>query len=153
MAQREWFGDLLQDLTYAVRGLMRRPGFAAIAVITLAIGIGANTAIFSAVNALLLRALPFPAPEQLMDVSLVPPANAPGGPARADGERLTPWSFRKFALYRDQQRAFASVALWSDQQINITDGDAERANAEQVTARYLATLGLSPQTGAGSGAE
>ncbi len=147
MAQREWFGDLSQDLSYAVRGLMRRPGFAAIAVITLALGIGANTAIFSAVNALLLRALPFPAPEQLMEISLVPPAGAPGRPLGYGEERLTPWSFRKFALYRDQQRSFASVALWADQPINITDGEAERANAEHVTARYLATLGLAPQAG------
>jgi putative ABC transport system permease protein len=152
MARREWFHDLTQDIKYAYRGLLRRPGFAAIAVVTLAIGIGANTAIFSAVNALLLRSLPFPAPEQLMEISLVPPAEgaphgrpAPRGPDSA--ERLTPWSFRKFTLYRDQQRSFASTALWADQAVNITDGDAERADAEHVTARYLATLGLAPQAG------
>jgi predicted permease len=158
MARREWLNDLSQDLRYAARGLLRRPGFAAIAVITLAIGIGANTAIFSAVNALLFRALPFPAPEQLMEISLVPPPagaphGRPAGPGADNADRLTPWSFRKFALYRDHQRAFASVALWADQPVNITDGDAERANAEQVTARYLATLGLAPQAGSDFPAE
>jgi putative ABC transport system permease protein len=64
----EYFDTLKQDFRYAARGLARRPGFTAVAVLTLAIGIGGTTAIFSAVNALLLRRLPYAAPEQLMTV-------------------------------------------------------------------------------------
>ena len=74
MRIREFLDSLKQDLRYAARGLARRPGFTAVAVLTLAIGIGGTTAIFSAVNALLLRRLPYAAPEQLMTVSLTMPA-------------------------------------------------------------------------------
>ena len=153
MARREWRDDVSKDLQYAVRGLARRPGFTAIAIITLAIGIGANTAIFSAVNALLLRSLPFPSADRLMDISLAgPPEGTSGQPASATDvigtHQLRPWSFAKFAMFRDQQRAFRDVALWTDESVNVTDGDAERIGAEHVTARYLATLGLSPQLGA-----
>lgn len=60
--------DFVDDVRYALRGLLRRPGFTAVAVLTLAVGIGANTAIYSAVDALLLRSLPFPEPQRLMDI-------------------------------------------------------------------------------------
>ena len=73
------FFDLLaQDLRFAVKSFLRTPGFTAVAVLTLAIGIGTNTAIFSAVNALLLRPLPYPEPDRLMKVSLTSPASAHG---------------------------------------------------------------------------
>ena len=153
MATREWLDDVAHDARYAVRGLARRPGFTAVAIITLAVGIGANTAIFSAVNALLLRSLPFPAPERLMDISLSgPPDGVAGVPlsGRDDvvARRLHPWSFAKFAIFRKEQRSFSEVALWMAQAVNVTEGDAERVSAEHVTARYLSTLGLLP--GAGS---
>ena len=152
MAMREWFDDLAHDARYAVRGLVRRPGFTAVAILTLAVGIGANTAIFSAVNALLLRSLPFPTPERLMDISLTgPPDGVAGSPVPGpDGtiaHRLHPWSFAKFALFRADQRSFTEVALWFDQAVNVTEGDAERVSAEHVTARYLSTLGLAPRAG------
>src|SRR6185503_1475518 len=74
MAGLGFFDTTEQDVRFALRSFRRAPGFAAVAVLTLAVGIGANTAIFSAVNAMLLRPLPFEAPERLMQVSLTVPA-------------------------------------------------------------------------------
>jgi putative ABC transport system permease protein len=145
LALREWIGDAGSDVRYAWRGLMRRPGFTAIAVITLALGIGGNTAIFSAVRALLIRPLPFPEPERLMDVSMVSPAVPSAGGSPSEG--FAAWSWPKFVVFRDAQKSFADVALWSFEQFNVTDGAAERVSGELVSARYLTTLGLRPAMG------
>jgi putative ABC transport system permease protein len=141
-AIRERIADLVHDLRYAARSLARRPGFAAIAVITLAVGIGANTAIFSAVYALLIRPLPFHQPERLMDITLRAPAEAAGS-----SNRQAPWSYPKFAFYREAQRSFSDVALHSDDRFNLSGGEAERVNGTWVSARYLTTLGVAPALG------
>src|SRR5512143_2922635 len=78
MAWHERLTELAQDTKYAARGLMNRPAFTAIAVITLAVGIGANTAILSAVNALLLRPLPLREPERLMEIDQTGPGGGSG---------------------------------------------------------------------------
>ena len=109
MAFREWMQDLAQDVRYAARGLIHRPGFTIVAVVTLANGIGANTAIFGAVNALLLRPLPFREPERLMAISLT----GPGG-SGAPGMESAPWSFPKFVLYRELQQSFSEI--WNNAQ-------------------------------------
>ena len=83
MHLREQLETIMQDIRYAARGLARRPAFTTVAVLTLAIGIGATTAIFSAVNTLLLRPLPYAHPDELMNVSLITP-NRPWG-RRSDG--------------------------------------------------------------------
>lgn len=142
MRVREWWSDLRQDLRYAARGLAHRPGFTAIAVLTLAVGIGANTAIFSAVNALLLRPLPFKSPDQLMAISLV----APSENGRPRDENL-PWSWPKYVVFRDGQNAFQNLALYSDDDFNVTDGDPERITGESVSGAFLQTLGVVPQRG------
>jgi predicted permease len=137
LAMREWLHDLRQDLHYATRGLARRKAFTLLAVVTLAVGIGANTAIFSAVNAMLLRSLPFYQPERLMDLSLTSPPD--GSP--------TQWSFPKFAVYRDAQRSFSDLALNAEARFNLSQGEAERVDGESVTAGYLGTLGIAPALG------
>jgi len=142
MRARDWWNDLRQDLRYAARGLARRPGFTAIAVLTLAVGIGANTAIFSAVNALLLRPLPFRNPDQLMSVTLVSP---PEGDRPATD--ALPWSWPKFTVFRDAQPVFQDLALYSDDQFNVTDGDPERVDGASVSATFLRTLGVAPALG------
>ncbi|HTE47159.1 MAG TPA: ABC transporter permease, partial [Gemmatimonadaceae bacterium] len=137
MQFHEHLENLAQDIRYAARGLARRPAFTAIAVLTLAIGIGATTAIFSAVNVLLLRPLPVSNPQQLMRVSLSAPASGTR-PANAD----MVWSYPKAATLRATQDVFRDVALYTWQQFTITSGDVELIRGETVSATYLRTLGL-----------
>src|SRR5437764_15074636 len=91
---------LLQDLRYGLRVLVKQPGFTAIAVLSLALGIGANTAIFSVVNAVLLRTLPYPQPQQLMQLS----QSLPGIDNDAAGEP-------KFLFWQEHNQSFASLAI------------------------------------------
>ncbi len=144
MAMHERLEEILQDVRYAARGLVRRPGFTTIAILTLAVGIGANTAIFSAVNAMMFRPLPFRDPAQLMKLSLAIPATD-GRPARND----LPWSWLKYLKFREVQQQFQEHALWTQANISITGEDAERISGEWVSARYLITLGVTPAMGRG----
>src|SRR4029079_18149525 len=115
MSLMGWFESIGQDVHYAARGLARRPVFTAVAVTTLAIGIGATTAIFSAVNALLLRSLPYANPDELMKVSTVMPGKG-DRPTNFDQR----WSYPKFTFFRDAQRAFSELALYEDMQATLT---------------------------------
>ncbi|MFN8570986.1 MAG: ABC transporter permease [Gemmatimonadaceae bacterium] len=142
MAMRERFSEIAQDTKYAARGLLNRPAFTMVAVLTLAVGIGANTAIFSAVNALILRPLPVREPERLMEVY----QTGPGDPGSSDNQ-YAPWSWPKFVIYRDAQHSFSDMALWADDQFTLTDGISERVYGELVSARYLSTLGVRVPTG------
>jgi putative ABC transport system permease protein len=132
-------GTLLQDLRYGIRMLARNPGFTAVAVITLALGIGANTAIFSVVNAVLLRPLPYKNPDQLVNVwqtfyprhswTAVPPAN--------------------FLDWREQNGVFedmAAVAAYPG--VNLTgNGEPKRLEGHRVSASLFPLLGVSPLLG------
>ncbi|MDB4911303.1 MAG: permease, partial [Gemmatimonadetes bacterium] len=143
MAGLSFIDAAVQDARFALRTFRRAPAFTAVAVLTLAIGIGANTAIFSAVNALLLRPLPFVHPERLMKVGLTVPARN-GNPAQSD----MVWSYPKFTAFRDAQHLFSDVALYADDQNSIaSNGDVERVRTENADARYLPTLGIQPALG------
>ena len=131
-----------QDVRYAARGLARRPAFTAIAVITLAIGIGATTSIFSAVNVLLLRSLPYARPSELMQVSMITPSGN-GRPGRDD----MVWSYPKYITFRDAQRSFSELSLYTAQQYTITSGDVELIRGEATGATYFRTLGIAPSRG------
>jgi predicted permease len=138
-----WLDTTTQDLRFALRAFRRTPGFTAVAVLTLAIGIGANTAIFSAVNAMLLRPLPFREPERLMALNLARPAMG-SEPARD----ALPWSYPKFATMREAQTVFSDVALSMEYQGTFTGGEGpERFADEIVGARYLPLLGIQPALG------
>ena len=142
MRVRDYWDDFVQDVRYAARGLVRRPAFTAVAVLTLAIGIGATTAIFSAVNTLILRRLPYASPEQLMALSLTTPDSP-----RQKGRDDMVWSYPKFTLFRDAQSVFSDLAVYSIQQLTATSGDVERLGMEFVGATYLRTLGVAPIRG------
>ncbi len=132
-----------QDIRFALRTFRRAVPFTVVAILTLAVGIGANTAIFSAVDAMLLRPLPYREPERLMKVSLIVPARGTN-PARDD----VVWSYPKFATFRDAQGVFESVSLWTDLQGTVRMGDeAERLTYEITDSKYLPTLGIAPAVG------
>jgi len=128
---------MIRDLRYALRLLASRPGFTAVAVLTLALGIGANTAIFTVVNAVLLRPFSFQDPDRLM--LLV--------------ERTTKFptittSWLNFGDWRDQSRSFDAVAAYRNLTVTIAGGaEPERLPAKNVTARLLPMLGVSPALG------
>jgi hypothetical protein len=111
--------DLLQDLRYAARILWKNPGFTAVAVIALALGIGANTAIFSVVNTVLLRPLPYQAPEQL--VMVWEDASRYGYP------RDTP-TVANFIDWRDQNSVFTGMAAIADTNFNLTRAGDRKAS-------------------------
>ena len=144
-----WLDTLEQDIRFALRTFRRSPGFTAVAALTLALGIGANTAIFSAVDALLLRPLPFPEPGRLMNISLTVPRRG-SFPASDD----VPWSWPKFQDFRGMQSAFSSTTLWERQQLTLRVGDATlRDQGEFTDAGYLPTLGIAPALGRNFGAD
>jgi predicted permease len=138
----EFVESVMQDVRYAARGLARRPAFAAVAVLTLAIGVGATTAIFSAVNVLILRPLPYARPHELMRVSVFLPAEG-SRPSVTLG-----FAYPTYTALRERQRSFSDFAAYTlTPQVVLTSGDVERVDAEIVSASYLRTLGLVPERG------
>ncbi len=128
---------LWQDVRFGGRTLVRNPGFAAVAILTLALGIGANAAIFSVVNAVLLRPLPWSEPGRA--VMIWSRWTAFDKTWVADGEVVD---------YRRRSRTLEQVAAWGDGQVNLTgDGEPERVTAGQVTANLFSTLGVAPLLG------
>src|SRR6185369_3678660 len=131
--------SLLQDVRYGVRMLMKHPGFTAVAVIALALGIGANTAIFSVVNAVLLRPLPFSDPQSLMVIY----------ESRADrGGLRSSVSYPNFADWRKQSSSFEALSSYRDTDMVLT-GLAEplRLHAAVVNADLFPILGVNPAIG------
>lgn len=131
---------LFRDIRYGVRSLLKRPGFTAIALVALALGIGANTAIFSLVNAVLLRPLPFAEPDRLVWMW----GNIRGGGNRASVSPLD------FLDYRNQNTTFEEFAasISVPVHLNLTgSGEPERLNAAGVTGNYFQALGTKPALG------
>lgn len=127
---------LRQDLSFAVRGLSRRPGFAVVAVVTLALGIGSTTAMFSVVRGVLLRPLPFPESERLVTVWESSPEDA----ASLDGGLLSHPDFRDV---RDEVRGLASIALVNATDLTVTEeGGAEMVAGARATPGLFDVLGV-----------
>src|SRR5262249_23087748 len=132
---------LRQDLRYALRWLTKNPGFTAVAVATLALGIGANTAIFSVVRGILLRPLPYTEPDRIVQVWET---------AERQGQLRdeVPFAPPVFRDWRDQNRSMEMMAAYTDWTLNASGGEApERLRAELVSADFLRLLGVHPLVG------
>jgi putative ABC transport system permease protein len=134
-----FFDHLRQDLAYGLRGLARNPGFAAVVVLTLALGIGANTAIFSVVHGVLMRPLPYKAPERLVILHQAAPKI---------GDDSFGFSVLDFTDFREKTRAFASLSeyhsMWF---ILLGRPEPERVQTGVVSDNFFDTLGVKPLLG------
>src|SRR4029079_15246401 len=126
-----------RDLRYGLRTLIRNPGFTAICILVLAIGVGANTAIFSVVNGVLLRPLPFKDPNQLVLIrDLQPPADD------------TPMDYDEYRDWREQGQLFEGVAAFFDTSYSLTgSGDAEENRCVRASTNRFPMLGVAPALG------
>lgn len=132
----------LRDLRYAIRAMLKSPGFTAVAILSLALGIGANTSIFSVVNTLLLKPLPYRSPDRLAQVFL---QHEEPGKGLVSSEL---WSYPKFVALRDHSESFEQVAAVSDQNFPVTDSEnPERLSAEMTSASYFPMLGVEAALG------
>jgi putative ABC transport system permease protein len=133
-----WLETFWQDLRYAMRMLAKSRGFTAIAVVTLALGIGATTAIFTVVNAVLLRPLPYPHPEELVYVQEIL-GNFPVSPFV--------WN-KEFAAWRSQSQTLSPIAAYMDFTANLTGGgEPERVICGMATTSFFSLLGVRPVVG------
>jgi predicted permease len=142
-ASRKWGSHLLeqvtQDVGYALRSLRRTPGFTAAAVLTLALGIGANTAIFSIVNGVLLSPLPYPEPDRLVVVY-----------SRAPDEPRGSSSYPNFLDWTRDNRSFSDLAAFRADDLNLIGrGQPKRVTAEMISESFFRLLGVQPILGRG----
>jgi hypothetical protein len=128
-----WISDLKRDFSFAVRVLAKTPGFTAIAVLVIAVGIGVNTAVFSVINAVLLKPLTYPNPQELVSlINTSPQGSFPGA------------SIPKFSLWNQQTSIFQQVAAYDfgGAGLNITESDhPQQVQGVHVSANYFAMLG------------
>jgi putative ABC transport system permease protein len=129
--------SLVSDVRFGLRFLLKRPGFAFVAVLTLALGIGATTAIFTVVHAILLSPLPFRDADRLAAVRIV-----------ATGNEIYPLPDADFVVWRDQNQTADAIAVWNVDAATLTgDGAAERIGTAFVTDRFFDVLGVRPLLG------
>jgi predicted permease len=142
-----WVADLMRDLRYGVRVLAKQPGFTAVAALALALGIGVNTAILSAVNGFVLRPLPVEEPEELM---------SPYWGKKADAEGWGEFSYANYVDLREQNKSFSDLCAWDEVSAGVNSGesrnagDDERAEVvwgELVSANYFDVMGVKPMLG------
>jgi len=127
----------LQDIRYAVRILAQSPGFTSIAILTLALGIGANTALFSVVNGVLLNPLPYPQPDRLVALY-----------SRTSTFAQASISYLNFLDWQRNNRSLASIAAYRSDDFNlIGSGEPERVRTEMISADFFSILGVTPLMG------
>jgi putative ABC transport system permease protein len=142
-----WLDAVAADLRYACRNLAQRPGFALAAVITVALGIGATTAIFSAVHAVLLKPLPFADADRIYSAEIVIPERREQIPS-------VPASIQTYLVWRTIDSAFSGMSALRAWEINLTgDGEPERLGGARVSANFFSFLGVTIPRGRGFGPE
>jgi predicted permease len=132
-----WLEELLGDLRFGVRMLVKSPGFTAVAILTLAVGIGANTAVFSVVNGVIFNPLPYPHPEQLVTIHESKPNFATGS-----------ISFPNFLDWQKDNRTFSGMAMSRGNSFNLTGrGEAEQVRGRYITSDLFSVLGVNALIG------
>jgi hypothetical protein len=132
-----WFETFVRGVRFGLRSLRKSPGFSAVTILTLAVGVGANVAVFSVVEGVLLKPLPYPKPEQLVGMwqSILTQSRVPLGPSN-------------YFIYHEQGRAFQDVGLYEDDSVSVTGiGDPEQVRALDITQGVLPILGIPPMLG------
>src|SRR6202044_139909 len=142
-----WLDSLLQDIRYGLRTLLRSPGFTITAELTLALGIGACTAIFSLVNAVLIRSLPYGDPDRLVYL-FTPNPHVPAPP-----DVMTP-SYADFFDIKRENRSFTDMTVFEQAVYNLSShGSVERVGAARVDENFFTTLQSAPEFGRAIGAD
>ena len=137
LQQLRWEDEMFQDLRFGARMLLKQPGFTLLAVFTLAIGIGANTALFSVVNGVLLNPLPYPQPEQLVTLHQSKPNFETGA-----------IPYPNFLDWRKENQTFAAMAISRGSSFSLIGmGEAERVTGRRVSAEFFSVLGVEPALG------
>jgi predicted permease len=132
---------LWRDLRFALRQLLVEKGFSVAAILTLTLGIGATATIFTVVNSVLLKELPYHDPDQVVILQ---------GSFDEKGEKITPWPISQldFADWRERSKVFSHMSVWGNRSYNLEQGQqSQRLMAELVNAEYFAMLGLKPELG------
>src|SRR5689334_12524966 len=130
---------LLQDLRYGARMLTKKPGFTIVAIVTLALGIGANTTIFSFVNGILLRSLPYPQPDRLVLIDETAPQR---------GMASMGVSFPNFLDWRERNRVFEDVATYTSSSVSLSgSGEPEQLRGAAISQGLLEILRVAPILG------
>ena len=133
---------MMTDIRYGLRQLIKHPGFTLIAVLTLALGIGANTAIFSVVNAVLLKPLPFAAPEELVAIGGIDRTETVSSP------RFSSMCYPDFFDFREQNRSFSNMAVYRDRTLALVDEkEAQSVRGQKVSGEFFDVLGIKPMLG------
>ena len=128
---------MFQDLHFGIRMLRKNPGFTAVAVLSLALGIGVNTSVFTLIYSLAWRPLPVNDPDAIVNISQAVSGNSYGRRSEGGG----PISYPEYLNYRDRTRSFAGLAAYAEETLTLTGVESERINAQMVTGNYFSVLG------------
>jgi predicted permease len=140
---RVWLERLLQDVAYGWRMLRKHPGFTLVAVLTLALGIGAGTAVFSVVNGILVKRLPYTDPEKIVMLWWQVPVTS----SQAPGDQW-PWSLRDVAHFSARQKSFRYFGAFKSDFFNLVgSGEPDRLNGLRATSGFFAAVGVAPTLG------
>jgi putative ABC transport system permease protein len=134
-----WLAALRQDVRFGIRMMTKNPGFSIVVIITLALGIGGNAAIFTIFNAVLLRPLPYADPQKLVTLAVA---------RSGEAEAVNPFSIVRFEMIRDHSRSFAGVAAYAVEFFNLTGrGEPLQVHGARISPNFFDVLGVKPQMG------